>query len=213
VFFLTSQRLFLFIGEAERYLIYIAVFCLLVIIESDYIYLIFWLTVLLGIGFQVLDIIFAGLQILNSHKDIKNHNILTKKRIVWLCKTVVKIVLSGKDRDVTIFNYLNQQAYPLNIATVPFHLGGWQLVYETSHNFLYHVCWVDTKIKERLDELSIRYPYLDIYQLPKIFDEFDIDYMFIDKAIIKREFPEFVVPKGFKSVDLNDKIILIERNA
>lgn len=179
VFFLSSLKWFLFIGEAERYLNYVFFFIILKVLlffseNSLYInILIFY-----GVLFFICEFY------------------LTKKR-----------KLNDNDE---IISWLNKQKRKLKIATIPYHLGGWKIVYETKHHWLYHLSWEKNKIQFLENNFLIEYPILDVTKAKRIIEKYDLDYIFFDKKILSnyygKNFPSIT---GLKTIKISKNVFAL----
>ena len=111
----------------------------------------------------------------------------------------------------SLIKWLNSKDSVYNIATVPYHLGGWRIVQATKHNWLYNVLWMDTREKSYFDEKYVDiYPLLLLSKADKIIEEYNIDYIFIDieklgKNILKQ------LPENLKQFKISDDIVAVHK--
>lgn len=179
IFIVTSLKWFLFIGEAERYLNYVVFFVFFKIVPFFDNNLV-WLNffMIYGLLFYILDFILV-------RKKKINYNKLNKILIQWL----------------------NKHDKKLNIATIPYHLGGWSITYETNHNWLYHLVWIDKESKKYLDDnYTLKYPYLDIDKADKIIEEYKLDYIIYDKSALIKDFKNYNLPDNLKHIKISENI-------
>jgi len=185
VFFITSLKWFLFLGEAERYFNFVIFFILLKCIlyyDSN----LFFINLIIIYGFlYYLSELF--------------YQILHKKSN--------KI----KSKNNEIINWLNSKKKVLKIATIPYGLGGWRIVNETKHNWLNHLRWENKKERFFLDSNFMKvYPILDINKVDEIIDRYKLDYVICDKKSINRYFGKnFKISKRLKKKDINSDIFAI----
>jgi hypothetical protein len=151
IFLLTSQKWFLFIGEAERYLNHIAIAILLYSAMTIYPYAI-WLC-LWGAAYSLFDL---GLAYYMERKDAK---------------------LERSDR---IIDALKAEQNRCNVLEIPYGIsGGYRIIVETHHNWLYHVFWSAAE-RKTFTEYMTKYPTMDIQQLPKVISEYKIQIVLVD---------------------------------
>lgn len=180
IFFISSLKWFLFIGESERYINYMVFFILLKIslfFEENTFYL--YAFIVYGIIFYALDFFLLKKKLNNSSND----DIL----IVWL----------------------NNQIKRLNIATIPYHLGGWRIVYDTKHNRLFMGGW-SMENKAQLSKYEKKYPFLDINKADKIIDEYNLDYIFYNKQALDKNYGEkYEIPTNLKQIQISENIFAL----
>lgn len=181
IFFISSLKWFLFIGEAERYLNHVIFFILLKVVlffELDSLYLIFFL--LYGFLFYISEFIFT----------------LTNK-------TPNKT----SDHDELI-RWLNNQKKELKIATIPYHVGGYGIIYQTKHSWLFNCYW-NNKEKDILNSYVLKIPFLDITRADEIIRKYDLDYIFYDKNLLNQYFKGTKIPSHLKQKKISDNIFAI----
>ncbi len=181
IFFISSLKWFLFIGEAERYINYMVFFILLKVtlfFEENTLYLL--LFIIYGIIFYILDFILL-------RKTNKNN--IDDKLILWL----------------------NNQEKDLKIATVPYHLGGWRIVESTKHDWLFYIRWLDKREKDFFDKNFLhKYPFLDINKADKIIDEYNLDYIFYNKQALDKNYGEkYEIPINLKQIQISENIFAL----
>jgi hypothetical protein len=152
IFFLTSLRWFLFIGEAERYINYILFFILLFLIDNNIDQKVYIFLILYGVIYYILDFLIV----------FKKYN--------------NKII----DDDLLI-EWLNKQKGSLNIGTINYGLGGWRIVSDTNHNRLYGMLYINTKDRDKLRSFQTKHPFLDIEKVEEIIDYYELDYFILNK--------------------------------
>lgn len=182
VFFISSLRLFLFIGEAERYLNYMAFFILLkvsLLFEAHSLYLYTFMAY--GLIFYIFDFV------------------------------LLKIRKHSSSDDELLITWLNEQKNDLKIATIPYHLGGWKLIYETKHDWLYHLVWIDLELKRHLDQnYALNYPFLNIDKAEQIMDEYSLDYIFYNKKVLNKVIGEtYNIPKCLKQIQISENVFAL----
>ncbi|MDN5086598.1 hypothetical protein ACOL21_07505 [Aliarcobacter butzleri] len=183
LFFISSLKWFLFIGEAERYINYMVFFILLKVtlfFEENMFYLVTF--IMYGFIFYILDFILLK-------KNKLNQSNIDDELILWL----------------------NNQEKELKIATIPYHLGGWKLTYETKHDWLYHLVWLNLKEKNFLDSnYTKKYPFLDIYKADKIIDEYNLDYIFYNKQALDKNYGEkYEIPTNLKQIQISENVFAL----
>lgn len=180
IFFISSLKWFLFIGEAERYINYMVFFILLKVtlfFEENTLYLL--LFIIYGIIFYILDFILL-------RKTNKN-NI-----------------------DDELIKWLNCQDKELNIASIPYHLGGWRIVESTKHNWLYGVFFINRDDIKILNSYMKKYPFLDINKADKIIDEYKLDYIFYNKQVLDKNYgEEYEIPTNLKQIQISENIFAL----
>ncbi|MDK2062611.1 hypothetical protein PT520_08775 [Aliarcobacter butzleri] len=181
IFFISSLKWFLFIGEAERYINYMVFFILLKVtlfFEENTLYLL--LFIIYGIIFYILDFI-----------------LLLKKT-------------NKNNLDNGLIKWLNCQDKELNIATIPYHLGGWRIVESTKHNWLYGVFFINGDDIEILNSYIKKYPFLDIDKADKILDEYNLDYIFYNKQALDKNYGEkYEIPTNLKQIQISENIFAL----
>jgi hypothetical protein len=180
IFFISSLKWFLFIGEAERYLNYAVFFVLLKVtlfFEEHLFYL--YAFIVYGLLFYILDFF-----LLNK----KSNNI---------------------SNDDLLISWLNNQTKELNIATIPYHLGGWRIVYDTKHNRLFMGGW-SIENKALFSKYEKKYPFLDINKADKIIDEYNLDYIFYNKQALDKNYGEkYEIPTNLKQIQISENIFVL----
>lgn len=153
VFIIISFKFFAFIGEAERYMNYGFYFLILPVAEyCTKNYFILFALIIIGLIFYILDL--KDINIKNNYKFNREDNLI---------------------------NWLNSQDNILNVATVPFSLGGRRIIVETQHNWFYNLPWIDQKEKQVADSFMYKYPFLNLFKLDKFKKKYNIDYVFINE--------------------------------
>lgn len=179
VFTLTSLKWFLFIGEAERYLNYIVFFLLLkCVLTFEEENLYLILYIGYGILFYIAEFFFVKTM---SSKETKKND--------------------------TLIDWLNAQKEVIRIATVPFGLGGWRIVKETSHNWLLNTIWLDQEEKTTFSTYMSKHSEIDLDKFDEVYDKYSLNYIILDlqktKKILKN------IPKSFKTLTISDNIVAL----
>lgn len=182
IFFISSLKLFLFIGEAERYINYMVFFIILKVslfFEEEIFYL--YTFIFYGFLFYILDLI------LLRKKTVKNDE--NEQLILWL----------------------NNRNKELRIATIPYHLGGWKLTYETEHDWLYANLWLDKSEKDFFEKnFFYKYPFININKADKIIDEYNLDYIFYNKQALDKNYGEkYEIPTNLKQIQISENIFAL----
>jgi hypothetical protein len=180
VFILTSQNRFLFLGEAERYLIHI-VFPIFLISTLSLSQPIFIIVIVYGISFQLLE--FCIFRFIRR-----------------------KINPVGSER---VIKRLQEMDKTLKIATIPYHVGGgWRIVYETKHDWLYPVVWPEDE-RKGFDKYVYKYPIIDPRRIDVIAKEYEIDVFILDKNIFNNDFFDIRFSKTIKKEFIGDDFLLL----
>ncbi|WP_102795717.1 hypothetical protein [Bowmanella denitrificans] len=152
LFLLTSQKVFLFLGEAERYLNHIAVFVVLLFVDVVYQIDLPWLILAVagyGLLFGLMELIIENEQ---AHKlTTKVHE---KQRVMsWLMAQPKQTVLLS-----------------------PYHCmdGVWRVLRETSHQVLYPITMKKDKKELFESKFSDRYPFCKLDDPEGLFKEFGV---------------------------------------
>lgn len=185
VFFITSLKWFLFLGEAERYFNFVIFFILLkCILYYDSNLLFINLIIFYGLIYYILEIFYQTL----SKKSNKI-----------------------KYKDDEIINWLNRKKKVLKIATIPYGLGGWRIANETKHYWLNHIRWENKKERVFFDSNFIKvYPILNINKVGEIIDRYKLDCVICDRKVINRHFGKnFKISIKLKKKDINSDIFII----
>ena len=92
------------------------------------------------------------------------------------------------------FSILKKYPQQLNVATVPYYtLGGWRILAETEHNWLYNAgFWTSKADQDELDSLMIKYPVLDLQKVDQLIERYQLDLIFIRPDML---------PKGSACLD------------
>lgn len=182
IFFISSLKWFLFIGEAERYLNYMAFFVLLKVSflfeeQSFYVYVF----IAYGLVFYIFDFVLL---------KIRKHSALFNELLI---------------------KWLDEQKKDLRIATIPYHLGGWRLTYETEHDWLYANLWLNKSEKEFFEKnFFYKYPFLDINKADKIIDEYNLDYIFYNKQALDENYgKKYEIPTNLKQIQISENIFAL----
>lgn len=180
IFVISSTKWFLFIGEAERYLNYLIVFPLIILLETGNLTHPFGLLLIVyGVLYYIADIY-----------------VLVKKTSA-----------EGGDQNDRFITYLNALPRRINCATVPYHLGCWRIVFETNHNWWGpNVSPVDKEEAKKNDYYWIKYPFLDLSVCDEFMSDYDLDYLFVDKSKYEESVGGIALPAHVKSEYIGDGI-------
>ena len=80
----------------------------------------------------------------------------------------------------------------MNIMTIPYHLGGWQIIYDTVHNHLHPTFWESHSDVEKLNQYLYKYPCLDVFKIKLIKESFPLDKIYIMESALPSEFPKYI---------------------
>ncbi|UAA39680.1 hypothetical protein KIH87_04800 [Paraneptunicella aestuarii] len=183
VFLLTSLKWFLFIGEAERYLNYILFFPILSVLLSDLFSLwVYGVIIAYGALYYFVDI----------------YVLYTKSSKF------------GGDQNDRFIDYLKGIKEKKNIATIPYHLGCWRVVYETQHNWWGPNVFPGNKEEEEKNKLYwVKYPFLNIETIGQFMSDYKLDCTYLDVSRYKEEVGEVNYPEGTVVEDIGDGIVMI----
>jgi len=187
LFFLMCIDLFLFLGEAERYLNYFTpfIFSTLILGNKAWMTTAFYFTIFFGIGFIFLELLYE-----NKTKKHNNHV------------------------EEMIFKKLRKIPGSLNIATIPYHLlGGWRILSDTNKKWLYNAgFWVEKRDEKQFDSFMLKYPVLDLTRLDQIIMEYDLSIVFIKEEVCQISNFPFTKLKniGMSIVMIADVIIVTD---
>lgn len=183
VFLIVSLKWFLFIGEAERYLNYLLLFPILILVFhiSEYIWLAYGL-IAYGVVYFVID---YYLVYLKSSKF-------------------------GGDINDKFIDYLNNVPQELRFATLPHHLGCWRIVYETKHHWWGPTLFpISKEDDEKNKKYWLKNPYLDLSKIVEFMDDFQLDCVFIDTARYQSEIGDVIYPDKTKHKDIGNGIVMV----
>ena len=163
IFIVVNIPIFLFIGEAERYLNHIAYFILLsAVLIADY----------YNIEFILYSLILYGL-------------------IYWFIESFFLKNIGKTDIDKNkdaeeVFEYLKHSEKKIILA-FPYHVigGVWRIMLDTEHEVVCHMA-SDGEYRNKLEEkYSLTYPYLNLNLLEEISDEYGVNFLIIDNKHLK----------------------------
>lgn len=181
VYFITSIRYFLFLGESERYLIHVAFFIILILLNSSLPAWVYYLVIIWGVLRLVVDYLAFLKTQNNKEKNEKN-----------------------------IINYLRKHKKTLNICGVPY-LGWpvivetqhntlypilWESAERAAFSEKYVFCYPEVRLNF-LDEIAEKYS-VDLFVIT-------------DKALKNQNFEKIKIPKGFFLSKPFPNISLLER--
>ena len=189
IYFIVSTPLFLFIGEAERYLNHISYFIILnyLIIVKD-----------LNFSFLTDFLIAYGV-------------------LYWIFEVFYsfrKITLKSTKELNLVFSYLKSLNKKI-ILVYPYHaVGGvWKIMLNTEHEVICHMA-SDKSYRNYLEEkYSLKYPYLNLNLIEEMHIEFGLNLIIIDtNSLEKNGFKNWVPPPNWKTKNFNTlNIQLLER--
>ncbi|MDB3862221.1 hypothetical protein N9313_01490 [Flavobacteriaceae bacterium] len=189
IFFVVSTPLFLFIGEAERYLSHISYFIILnyliLVKETNFIYL-------------TNILIFYGV-------------------IYWIFEigySLKKNLIKSSEESNLVFNYIENLDKKIILA-FPYHaIGGvWKIMLNTKHEVVCHMA-SDKDYRNYIEQkYSLKYPYLNLNLVEEMHIEFGLNLIIIEKnALDKNGFKNWAPPPNWTTKNLNAlKIQVIER--
>lgn len=153
---ITSTRFFIFLGEAERYLVYVAPATIVSVLkladENGYMPLVY-LVIALGIIFWVSEIT------LNFFRKPSTHEIASKK----------------------VVSFLNNSSLEGGVLSVPYHaVGVYRIMLETGRNIIFPTFMEDSKVLSFTKAFEERYPFIDVNKIDKICEQYPIKYVIVD---------------------------------
>lgn len=164
IYLLVNIPLFLFIGEAERYLNHIAYFIVAIaVLFIDMVNMptVIYILLLYGLVYWVYESFFLG----KTAEDDK----------------------SEKKFSDEVFNFLETKKAKSVVITYPYHaIGGvWRIMLYTKHQV---VCYMasDREYRKKLeDKYALNYPYLNLNLLKEMSDEFGVNILIIENKHLK----------------------------
>lgn len=172
VYLLTSQKLLLFLGEAERYLSHVSVIILLsvtdVIVKADILWLA-WLLIGYGIVYGVYEVL--------NFREILGRNDKEEQ-----------------ESDALIYK-LSSRSEPETILLYPFHcIGGvWRVLLETPHQVLYPISLPEKTLTLYEENYAKRYPFCRLDNLEGLRRDFGVTSV----VVANRHEPVWRVPKNW----------------
>jgi len=181
VYFLTNIPKLLFLGEAERYLNYVAFFIILstVMIFGSINNL--WLFLLLFYGINYLAVEGIVLPILNKKSSLME---IENKKIINYLATMEKSV----------------------VLCFPYSAGGGysQIMANTPHYTLDHTKSSDEFSRKLKTKYGAKYPFIDLNKINNLRDEFGVKILIVDAKLLKlRLHPKWKPSVEWKEVDLD----------
>ena len=158
VYALVSIPPLLFLGEAERYLNHVASFIVILLVCEVQSYGWDWMLIVL-ISYGVL-FWFAETFILKRYERTSHQ----RNRV-----------------DGTVISYLARLEKKHRIAAYPYNaVGGWRILLETDHTFLYPPAWTDDAHRGAFEEYSDHHPYFNLDRFDRMADEYGLDMLIIN---------------------------------
>ncbi|PIQ42566.1 MAG: hypothetical protein COV52_00445 [Gammaproteobacteria bacterium CG11_big_fil_rev_8_21_14_0_20_46_22] len=187
IFLLTSLKYFLSLGEAERYLHYLAFFVLIVVVSHPNGLLFAKLLCVYGILFQILDFLWLNYQG-KRLKKTRNPEVV----LDWIRKDTVR----------------NQA----NILVIPHAaLDGWRLLLETGANWVWPTYWMSCERRE-FERYAKNSAVVDIKKLDEVTKRYPIDLIIIEPWILKEQsIVKLSPPNGFNIVKGPNGLIVFQR--
>lgn len=157
LFVLTSLPAFLPLGEAERYLIYVTpaiIFaCLHLALESNYLFLIYWLLAW-GVSFWVAEVCYSAFRQKPSAKN---------------------------EAEKKVIAYLNNEAKPGGVLSVPYHaVGVYRIMLQSGRAVIYPHLMASDIMPDFIDRFEKHYPFIDLDKADELYREYRIRYVVID---------------------------------
>ncbi|MDG6095977.1 hypothetical protein EXU34_00780 [Alteromonas sp. ZYF713] len=163
IFLLTSSRLFLFLGEAERYLNCIALLICVELVNYCVAYGQTYLLYLLtgyGLAIFVLEYLL--------YPKLTGQSVMVK---------------DAKD-DLTVLNWLANHRGPLTLLLYPYHAatGLWRILGRTEHKLVF--CFnLNKAFAERFESrYAATYPFTNLHKIDEMADDFGLNCVVIDKS-------------------------------
>lgn len=155
IYILTNLKLFLFLGESERYLVNIVFFPLL-LAATRLSFQVVAATIIYGLLWMSMEIVYI------------------RRRYV-------------KDSSYNLLKYLNSIPGKKRIASFPVHLGGYRIVYETRHSWLFSGGNIDASLIPGTDTLFTRFPYFNLDRLDEYVSDYGLNLIVMDKTYFDQE--------------------------
>lgn len=156
IFFITSLRPFLFLGEAERYVNYVLPCIIVGILQNTQTVFGFELTLFVicyGIIFWIIEIVIVN---------------------PWKKRSV-------NEQTDKIFDYLNSISANSKLAIIPYHsVGVYRLMLQTSHYVFYPHLMKTGSIDYFVSRYEKKYPFLDLDKLDTLAEKVDLNFVLID---------------------------------
>jgi hypothetical protein len=117
----------------------------------------------------------------------------------------------------SMISVLSKIQETVNVATIPYHLGGgWRIIAETSHNWLYNTAglYLDKGDRLKAEGFLYKYPVLNISRLDEMVKEYQLSLIFISQEIyLKFKVPEKkLLAMGMGIERFNDIIVVADLN-
>ncbi|MGV3684496.1 MAG: hypothetical protein ACO1NS_02645 [Daejeonella sp.] len=160
LFVVVNINLFLFLGEAERYILHVGYFWIIAIVyltQMNGINLIGYFLVSFGILYWLIE----GFYLKNNQS--------------------VKALYQSQNENNLLMEYLNSLTYPINIALYPYHSAGgvWRILYETEHRVYYGITLTDED-RAKVIDFEDKYPYFKIGSLDLMAERFKLNLLILD---------------------------------
>ena len=190
VFFVINQKLFLFLGEAERYISHIGGFVALSCAEFFDNFetgQIFFVLIAYGIAYWIVEIIFF-------HKFAEQ--------------------TSREKSDAVIDTYLREQTRQLVVTSFPYHnFCIYRVMMHPQHVAVFPLL-TDPQIRKKFTEKYERqYPYIDLNALGGLAEATGLNLVIIDRVALRQSgFSDWVIPYEWSKVELEqDSYLVIKR--
>lgn len=176
VFTLISLPIFLFLGEAERYISHVSYFIILglvIIANSLFLQFILHILVVYGLVYFLLEIFF-----LRDPRFLRN------------------------SEDEKFLSFLKKQNSSLNLIIYPFHaLSLWRVLLETPVKVLYPF-HVKQEVKHVInDRYCAEYPYTDLNYLDEMVSDLGINMLLLDKRQLESKNPGLCIGDNWNELD------------
>ena len=184
IYMLVNIPVFLFLGEAERYISHISIFiiitCLSLAIQLKVIWLL-WLLVVYGILFWLIELVLVG----NIASQVNRESADNKIEKYLINLKTRKLVLSFPYHNFCVF----------------------RVMLNTQHNAILPVYIMRSIRSKFVKDFEYCYPYLNLEKLDKIKNETGCDLLIIDKrALVSEGLANWVPSEQWKKVDLAQSV-------
>lgn len=159
IFLLTSSNLFVFLGEAERYLIYVAPATIVSVLqlanEHGYLLLVYLITIC-GFLFWVLEVL-AIFYTKPSTRDAAPKNIIA---------------------------FLNSSEKKGGVLCIPYHaIGIYRIMLETGRSVFFPTLMADHLVASTMEKFESRYPFIDLNKIDEVCKIYPIKYVIVDTKL------------------------------
>lgn len=185
VYFIINIRVFLFLGEAERYLNHVAFFIvamgvqLLAALDAE------WLLSLLivyGLLFLVFEVFF--LERIKTQKSSTDYEKETKSIVKYLNEFI------PGDRG--------------KVLCYPYHaVGVWRLLIETPHEALFSLISSEAFFNDFEKKYGAKYPYVKLDKIDEMHSETGVNVVIVEKSKLEEHMGSWKFPPSWKKINLN----------